>query len=343
MNYKKILFLKIIILSLCSYPCLSLEADSDEDDTYPKTISIIDIEACRNTADAIRDDFARDFFDEQNDAGSAFSDDELNEAMFAFSISQERYIPTLEEQNAAEEKKRAVTEKECERQNKIKQYFREYETDIHKEVKNILSTYSDQLKIYKKHVKKMWPSQAILEITKDVAHTPRSIDLLTLIEDYFEYTWQMEGYIDDQVGITASDRIFSYYLDEYNKQAALNNDPHTMDRHAHDLLQLCLKHFPKHPLIDSGDPEQIMTHINYAVSRQLFILNTWYLNNPKLVKTLLDIFSMQKIFNLGVKFLGCTTYGITNQYCDLAYMLKRSKFIGIKIPLLNNPSQYQHL
>jgi len=52
---------------------------------------------------------------------------------------------------------------------------------------------------------------------------------------------------------------------------------------------------------------------------------------------------MQRLFTLGAKFLQCTTYGLMPYYFDLGYLLKRKKFVGIKMPLLKSDSEFQHI
>ncbi len=108
---------------------------------------------------------------------------------------------------------------------------------------------------------KLYPSIAILELTKDINAVPRALALLELVEhyDYFEY----EGYFHDRsVELEASCLIFDYYLDEYNKRAAALLNPKQMDRSLHDLLQLCQKHTPPHPMSGIDDPECTLCHVS---------------------------------------------------------------------------------
>lgn len=336
MNLIKITFLFILI----NYVCFCNAADSSDEEneviTMQKVILPIDIEFCEGFANAIRDDSARDYFENLNEEEGWSS--QLQTYPFGNSTPSHTITPESEIDRTLR------IERENERKAKLEKKFIQDEIDIRDKVLDKLVQYPEWQKKYMRLIRneKSYPSIAILELTKDINAVPRALALLELVEnyDYFE----CEGYFHDQsVELVASCRIFHYYLDEYNKRAAALLNPKRMDRSLHDLLQLCQIHTPNHPMSGIDDPECTLCHISVEVNKQLLTMNLWYLNNPKLIQGIVDMWSMQRLFTLGTKFLQCTTYGTMPYYFDLGYLLKRKKFVGIKMPLLNSDSEFQHI
>ncbi len=337
MNLLKVTLLFILI----NYVCFCKDADSsDEEDKEiikQKVIAPIDIEFCEGFANAIRDDAARDYFENLNEEEeSKFSQLQT----YAFGKSASSHIITPE----SEIDRIIRIERENERKVKLERKFIQDEIDIRDKALSVLVQYPEWQKIYMRLIRneKLYPSIAILELTKDINAVPHALALLELVKnyDYFE----CEGYFHDRsVELEASCRIFYYYLDEYNKRASALLDPRQMDRSLHDLLHLCQRHTPNHPMSGIDDPECTLCHIAGEVSKQLLTMNLWYINNPKLIQEIVDMWSMQRLFTLGAKFLQCTTYGLMPYYFDLGYLLKRKKFVGIKMPLLKSDSEFQHI
>lgn len=349
MKFKNI-FLLIILMNLFCYSNLVHSSDSDEeenDKTIKKIIAPIDIKWCAEFADAIRDDSARDYFDNLDEEEKKQSNEErLNQLEIYFSAAPSTPVIESEEQKTARlQKEEEQRERSKERIAKLEEKFMQDERKIYEKALSMLCKHPAKRKEYKVLIQdqNLWPSIAIWELTKDISTQPYVLALLELIEDYSQDEYAYYYGYDQDVGLKASDRIFSYYLEEYNKRASDLPNPKEMDRNVHDLLQLCCTHMPTHPMSGVDDPECTMCHISGAVHEQLLTLNLWYVDNPKLIRDLVDLYSLHRIFTLGVRFLECTTYGVMPQYFDLGYLLKKKKFVGIEMPLESNPSEYQHI
>jgi hypothetical protein len=335
MNLLKVALLFI----LTNYVCFNAADSSDEENEaiiIQKVIVPIDIEFCEGFANAIRNDFDRDYFEDLDEEENRFN--QLQTYPFGNSTPRRTITPESEVDRTLR------IERENERSAKLEKKFIQDEIDIRDRALSVLVQYPEWQKKYMRLIRneKLYPSIAILELTKDINAVPRALALLELVEhyDYFEY----EGYFHDRsVELEASCRIFNYYLDEYNKRAAALLNPKQMDRSLHDLLQLCQKHTPTHPMSGIDDHEYTLHHISAEVNKQLLTMNLWYINNPKLIQEIVNMWSMQRFFALGTRFLQCTTYGIAPYYFDLGYLLKQKKFVGIKMPLLNNHSEFQHI
>lgn len=326
---------------MINYVCFCEAADSSDDENEEiiaqKVIAPIDIEFCEGFANVIRDDAARDFFENlDEEEESLFSQQQAY--LFGNSTSIHAITPESEIDRTLR------IERKNESKAKLEKKFIQDEIDIRDKVLATLVQYPEWQKKYMGliRIEKLYPSIAILELTKDIDAVPRALVLLELVEhyDYFE----CECYFHDRsVELEASCRIFHYYLEEYNKRAAVLSDPRQMDRSLHDLLQLCQTHTPTHPMSGIDDPECALCHVSGEVNKQLLTMSLWYINNPKLIQEIVDMWSMQRLFTLGAQFLQCTTYGMMPYYFDLGYLLKRKKFAGIKMPLLKSNSEFQHI
>ncbi len=349
MKFKNI-FLLIILMNLFCYSNLvHSSSDSDDEDDKPiqRIIKPIDIDGCRAIADAISDDSAQDYFENLDPEEDERREQERHRQVdwFFRATPSTPVIESEEQKTARLQKEEEQRERSKERIAKLEEKFMQDERKIYEKALSMLCKHPAKRKEYKVLIQdqNLWPSIAIWELTKDISTQPYVLALLELIEDYSqdEYAYYY-GYEQD-VGLKASDRIFSYYLEEYNKRASDLPNPKEMDRNVHDLLQLCCTHMPTHPMSGVDDPECTMCHISGAVHEQLLTLNLWYVDNPKLIRDLVDLYSLQRLFTLGVRFLECTTYGVMPQYFDLGYLLKRKKFVGIKMPCPKAPDQHQHI
>jgi hypothetical protein len=346
MKFRNIFFLTIFINFIYYSKAVHSSDDEGEAVLIKKVIAPIDVEKCRATADAISGDMAQDYFESLDPEEEKQREEERQQQIdWFFRATPSSPVAESEEQKLVrlqkEEEQRELRKK---RIAKLEEKFIQDERAIYKKALSMLFNHPAKQKEYKILVRdqNLWPSIAILEFTKDINSTPRGLDLLKLVENYSYY--QCEGCFHDRdVELEASYRIFSYYLDEYNKRAEALPDPKQMERSVHDLLQLCHKHIPTHPMSGVDDPECTMCHISCAVQMQLLALNLWYVDNPKLIRNVVDLYSLQRLFTLGVRFLECTTYGVMPQYFDLGYLLKKKKFVGIKIPCPKAKGQYQHL
>ena len=324
----------ILIIIFCINSNIFSSSTESEDDV-PKIIRPINVKWCAEFADFIREDSARDYFE-------SLTDEDETERCPA--ILFPTMIRTISKEESEEEKTLRI-EKQTEADRKLRNRFIQDEIKIRDGALAILSQYPGCFSEYARLIdeEKLHPSIAILELTKNIQNMPRALELLELIENYADYDWEYYGFLQRDVGLEASDRIFTYYFDEYNKRASELPNPKEMDRHVHDLLHLCHKHMPDHPMSGVDDPECTMHHVCNEISKQLIVLNLWYLDNPRLVTALVDLYSLQSLFTLGTDFLQCTTYGIIPHYCDLGFLLKRKKFVGKKFHLLKDNSKYQHV
>jgi hypothetical protein len=100
----------------------------------------------------------------------------------------------------------------------------------------------ENMKKYYKHLvreKKFSPSQAILELTKDIDAQPRALELLELLE---YYDWDVSYWFNQYVDEEASSRIFSYYLEKYNERAKVLLNPNQMNGDMKTILNTFKKH-----------------------------------------------------------------------------------------------------
>ena len=336
MNLKTTLIYLSIFMNCFCLCNVSHSSDDEEYDLGPKVINPIDIEWCQDFANKISEDAARYYFADYNEEEEKQRNQEHLDALNLY-ISEASYNPIIESDDAKE--KRIQREKEV--SLKLAEEFIAHELEIKSNALAILSEYPESRRKYKRLIKdKGFASLAILELTKDIDAQPRALELLKLIEYYWDD--QYRPFHDEQVSLEASSRIFHYYLDRYNERASLVKNPNKTDRNLHDLLKLCRRHTPD-SVIDICDPEFALTHIIGAIDTQLLRFNLGYINNPRLMSEIVNLYSLNRIFKLGVNFLQCTTYGLACQYFDLGYLLKSKDFIGIKLPCPKAKGQYQHL
>lgn len=334
--------LTLLLLIYCQHVVYPSDNDSEGEEPITKTIRPIDVEHCRAIADAISDSSAQDYFENYDEEEENRAQEERLKWLTSYDFKGTGSTSITTE---SEEDKILKIQKQQERQAKIEKRFIEDEINIRDKALSILSSHSGMQKEYMKLIRdrNLYPSTAIWELIKDSQIQSHVMSLLELIEDYSQDEYDYYHGYDQDIGLNASFRIFDYYLEEYNNRAKSLPDPREMDRSLHDLLHLCQKHVPTHPMSGVDDPEHAMCHISSAIDSQLLTLNLWYLDNPKLIKNLVDLHSLNRIFKIGIRFLQCTTYGVMPLYFDLGYLLRRKKFVGIKTPLINNTSEYQHI
>lgn len=319
-NLAKFLIASVFINFSCN--CNALDS-ADEKDDLPRVIAPIDVHNCEETAASIRDAMNEDAFEGEHEGYSLG----FPEAFIRESIEESEAEKALKIQKQKEEYRRV-------KKNFIKREFR-----IRDKALAILSGDPVKSAEYMDFIEKhLYPSIAILELTKDIDAQPRALELLGIIGNYSNEEYQ--GYfLDRDVGLEASYRIFNYYLEQYNRRATSLTNPKEMDRGVHDLLQLCYTYTPMHPMSGVDDPEHTLFHISDSVNKRLLGFNLWYLNNPKLMKEVIDL----RLFTLGISLLQCTTYGVIPKYFDLGFLLKNEEFVGIKTTCLKDKEQYQHV
>jgi len=190
MNLIKITFLFILINYVCFCKAADSSDDVNEEIIMQKVIAPIDIEFCEGFANAIRDDAARDYFENLNEEEeSKFS--QLQTYFFENSTSSHLITPESEIDQTLR------IERENERKVKLERKFIQDEIDIRDKALATLGQYPEWQKKYMGliRIEKLYPSIAILELTKDIDAVPCALALLELVEhyDYFEY----EGYFHD--------------------------------------------------------------------------------------------------------------------------------------------------
>ncbi|MBP9691873.1 MAG: hypothetical protein KBD90_00895 [Alphaproteobacteria bacterium] len=331
------LFASTLYLSMLFCTALwAMDQDNIEERFRPQILPI-NVEQCEQMADGIR----------KNDQLSDLEAERLN-GLNRLQFQNLAFRPEEDTPEILEEEESKLQEKirreELER-IKMEERFLDLEQNIFTKALRILP---QEMKAHYKYLvrgKKIPPSQAILELTKDIDTQPRALELLALIQNYDEYV-SMYCFNRD-VGEEATLRLYSYYLEKYNERTKELPDSNQMNVGVHELLQLCQRHTPTNPMTGIDDPECSLMHISQAVNQQLRNLKLWYLDNPTLVRKLPATDDFLRLFTLGIRLLECTTYGLYDEYFDLAYMLKLKGFKGEKEPLRTKDEekdkQFQHI